>query len=275
MLFRKIIGLIKSGVERVENIPVTAGIILLVFGALGNYIYEKFQSSLDYVYVVEKVPNPVREMRERFNSSFGSTPSSYGISPDFERDAEEFAKIFEEGLIRFMQREEIDSDQMQIWVLNLKESPLNGVSFSFNECYGYVRHESDPIVREFDNSPLLGPAIMPRGLVYNHGVIQRGAFLKFGFKEIGGCGVIINAKAEGGRLAHGKLVTGNEYNELQDRMRYRKTEFQKHFIWFFCIQFVVFLFWIQILSRKINKRFSILESRINGNFQSLLDDGPD
>lgn len=192
---------------------------------------------VDYIYTVVKKSNPVKKEVKKFeaviNNFIAEKVKDGSIS---KKRAQEFSKDITPEFMKFgeilLGRDEINADQVHVWVLNLSRNSLEQVNIGFQRCMGYVRHETEPVSQVASDKPAQNPTESARGIIYQHGIIkqEKSVFLKFGFNDIQECYVTVEAHRSDGGESKGKEVTGEEYTEYQDQSLYRRSIYFQYVI---------------------------------------------
>lgn len=251
--------------EYAKNALYIIAFITAISGFLTYILNAITAPPVDYIYTVVKTPNPVRKDLGQFEPviNFLSDKIKEGKLPEKDsKGAKEFMAEWTKLMEIMVAGNEINADQVRVWVLNLSRHPLEKINIGFQRCTGYVRHETDPISHVTNESTTQNSTSSSNGVMYRYGAIEqeKSVYLKFGFKDIQDCYVTVEANS-GGSMAKGKEVASDEYTEYQNQLLYRRSIYFQYVIPILCFTVVLLLIVIGIAYKNLSARIKTIESK--------------
>lgn len=248
--------------DSMDNFSRICGTLLIGFSMSMTYLYDEFLGpEVDFVFFTEKLPNPIEASREEIRNTIIQPVLDAALragAPKAEiENAMKFARPIFEGMAN--PRKEIDANLIKIWVLNVNRYEIEGMNVLFQGCREYVSYETEPLT--VGNVSVGNPAISSGGATYNYGRIGKGksVSLTFGFKDIGKCGVSVEAKRNDGALARGKSVTAEEWNRFYSAGSQNKDAFYRYIAIFFALCLAIVIVYISRVRFELQRRIEKLE----------------
>lgn len=241
-------------------------VLVAIITNFGQHLYDFFLGPrFDYVYTVEKTPNPLNASREEMNSIIKALialeKQKYFVSPSDENSLRDgMQSVFTASINA---QKEIDADQVRVWIINLNRYTLDKVNIVFQGCDGYIKHEVTPIALNQGEIGTTNPTISPNGVLYRYGMIrpEGEASLKFGFEKIADCTVLIDALRSDGKATHGKWVTGEDWWQYKNQLRQGREKYFQIAIGGLGLIVAILVIWGGVAKTSIDRRVATLEKQ--------------
>lgn len=227
-------------------------------------------SPVDYIYTIVKKSNPVKKELKKFEDAIDNfIAEKIKDGTITEKKAQEGKKEMLPEIMKFAEimvgGDEINADQVRVWVLNLSRYSLEHVNIGFQRCTGYVRHETEPVSQLTPDKTAQNPIESAKGVIYRYGTIkqEKSVFFKFGFKDTQECYVTVEANKSNGAESKGKEVTPDEYAEYQDRLLYRRSVYFQYVIPILSFAVLLLIISTGIMYKILSVRLKTIESKLH------------